>query len=74
MATYDEVHNLEVNIFNSIEAAYKAISVRDRDNAKAYIASVEVLNEEYKEITQIDCVKPENILRLYEKLWEVSNA
>lgn len=74
MATYDEVHNLEVNIFNSIEAAYKAISRRDRDNAKAYIASVEVLNEEYKEITQIDYVTSANILRLYEKLWEVSNA
>ena len=74
MATYTEVHNLEINIFNSLEAAYKAINVRDRDNAKAYIVSVEVLNEEYKEITQQDFVKPENILKLYEKLWEVSNA
>ena len=74
MGLYDEIHQLEVNIFNSLDAAYKAIQVRKRDDAKAYIATVEVLNEEYKQLTHIDFVSEKTRLDLYERLWRHSNA
>ena len=61
-------------MFDSIFAAYNAIEKNDRDNAKAYIATLEILNEEYKDITKINFVKPEVVLDLYERLWRKSNA
>ena len=74
MSLISEIEKLETNMFDSIFAAYNAIEKNDRDNAKAYIATLEILNEEYKDITKINFVKPEVVLDLYERLWRKSNA
>jgi hypothetical protein len=69
MSLYEEIHELEHQMFDSVEAAYKSIANKKRDDAKAFIAAVEILNSEYKEITKVDFVKQSVILDLYEKLW-----
>lgn len=74
MSLIAEIEKLETNIFDSLYTAYKCIEKHDRDNAKAYIATVEILNEEYKDITKMHFVKKEVILDLYERLWRASNA
>ena len=74
MSLMKEVQQLEVNMFNTLEAAHKAITNKDLHNAKTYIATVELLNEEYKDLTKIDFVRDSVILDLYERLWSKSNA
>jgi hypothetical protein len=69
-----EIQQLENNMFNTLEAAHKAIVNKDLHNAKTYIATVELLNEEYKDLTKIDFVRESVIIDLYERLWSKSNA
>jgi hypothetical protein len=69
-----EVQQLETNIFQLIEASYAAIAIREYQVAKLHLTALEALNEEYKGITQRDCVKPQTVLNLYERLWEKQNA
>ena len=74
MSLMNEVQQLENNMFNTLEAAYKAIRDNDLNSAKSYIAAVELLNEEYKDLTRVDFVRQSVILDLYERLWSKSNA
>lgn len=74
MSLMKEIQQLENNIFNTLEAAYKAIRDNDLNSAKSYIAAVELLNEEYKDLTRVDFVRQSVILDLYERLWSKSNA
>lgn len=69
-----EIQTLENDIFKLVEATYAAISIREYQVAKLHLTAVEALNEEYKGITHIDCVKPEIVLNMYERLWEKQNA
>ena len=74
MSLIAEIEKLENNMFDSIYAAHMCIDKNDRENAEAYIATVEFLNQEYKEITKTDFVKSEVVLDLYERLWRKANA
>lgn len=74
MSLYGQIKELEADMFDGVHRAYKAIDSRNRDNAKAFIAALEVMNEEYKELTKIDYVNQKTILDLYERLWSMSNG
>lgn len=69
-----EIQTLESDIFKLVEAAYAAISIREYQVARLYVVTLEERNAEYKEITQQDCVRPETILNIQERLWEKQNA
>lgn len=74
MSLIKEIQTLESDIFKLVEAAYAAISINEYQVAKLHLTALEDRNKEYKEITQMDCVKPERILDMYERLWEKQNA
>lgn len=74
MSVEREVQKLENDVFQLIEAAYAAISIREYQLAKLHITALEDRNKEYKEITQQDCVSPDRVLNIYERLWEKQNA
>lgn len=70
MSLMKEVQQLETELFNALEAAYRALEVNDFDKAKTFMATTEILNEDYKEITYVDFVSAKTILTFYERLWE----
>lgn len=74
MSLQKEIQTLESDIFQLIEAAYAAISMREYQIAKLHLVGLEERNKQYKEITHVDCVKPETVLNIYERLWEKQNA
>lgn len=74
MKLSDEIEILEKNMFDSVHGALVGIERNKLDEAKAYIATVEILNSEYKDITKVDFVKQSTIIDLYERLWRKSNA
>lgn len=69
-----EIQTLENDIFKLVEAAYAAISIREYSVARLHLEALEELNKDYKGLTQLDCVKPETILNIQERLWEKQNA
>lgn len=69
-----EIQTLESDIFKLVEAAYAAISIREYQVAKIHLTALEELNKDYKSITELDCVRPEIVINIYERLWEKQNA
>ena len=48
MKLSEEIEILEKNMFDSIHGAYVSIEKNKRDDAKAYIATVEILNSKLR--------------------------
>ncbi len=71
MGLYKEIKHLEDQMFNTLDAAYKALEYRQIDKFKLYLATLEMLNEDYKSVTQVDFITKERIQSLYEKMWEI---
>lgn len=74
MSLQKEIQTLESDIFKLIEAAYAAIQINEYTVAKLHLTALEERNAEYKEITHVDFVKPDTVLKMYERLWEKQNA
>jgi hypothetical protein len=71
MGMYKEISHLEDQIFNTLDAAYKAFQYRQIDKYKLYLATLEMLNEDYKSITKVDFITQERIMNMYAKMWEI---
>lgn len=68
-----KVEKLEIDMFEVLTKAHQAIQSRDRESAKYFIASIEVMNDEYYDITEVEFIKESVVLDLYERLWRTSN-
>lgn len=71
MGMYKEIKHLEDQMFNTLDAAYKAFEYRQIDKYKLYLATLEMLNGDYKSITHVDFITQERIMSLYSKMWEI---
>lgn len=71
MGLYKEIKHLEDQMFNTLDAAYKALEYRQIDKYKLYLATLEMLNDDYRSITHVDFITKERIVSLYEKMWAI---
>ena len=73
MELVKKVEKLEHDMFDTLVNAYKAIESRDKDAITYYIASLEVMTDDYYDITETHYISEETILDLYERFWRIKN-
>ena len=68
MGLFDEVKNLENNMFTILALSFEAMQNLDIGELKAGILALVELDKEYEIITKVKWIKPENMERLAKAL------
>lgn len=70
MGKVKELYKLEDMIFQTMEGLYQAYDYKQKDKYKIALASLEILNEEYKQLTGKLFIEQTRITGYYTKMWE----
>lgn len=62
---------LEEAIFDIMEKLHYFLGVKDKPSYELAVKTLNMLNEDYKELTGEFFLEPERILSYYSKLWEM---
>lgn len=71
MGKIKELYQLEDMIFQTMEGLYQAFDYGQKDKYKLALSSLELLNNEYKELTGRLFLDEVRILNYYKKMWEL---
>jgi hypothetical protein len=70
----EEVQMLESDILDSVEILYTALDAFNLDDYNYALSLIDLLNYEYKELTGVYYLKPEQVIVFHERKWSIFNA